>query len=321
MRILILGGTQFIGRHIVEAFLATGHAVSILTRGKTPDELPDSVERIRGDRDEGTTGIEALTNRKWDACIDVSGYTPKQVRASAELLKFSVNRYVFISAVSVYGDPSVRPVLESHPLLPPASETVTEVDGETYGPLKVACEQIVGEIFGDRSAILRPQIVVGPHDLSGRYTYWLNRAGVGDEMLAPGDGSDHVQIIDARDLARFTVGVVEDELSGAYNLAGERLEWREFLRILGAKKLAWVDCKILKSANLTFQELPLFRPENGARSSLMHVSNQKALQAGLTLASQALTALETRNWSDGREPPEGLSSERESELIRISKLR
>ena len=320
MRLLILGGTQFIGRHIVEAFLIAGHTVSILTRGRTADELPDSVERIRGDRDEGYSGIEALRNRNWDACVDVSGYTPKQVRSSAELLKSNVERAIFISAVSAYGDPSIRPVLETHPLMSPASEEVMEINGETYGPLKVACEQIVGEIFGDRSAILRPQIVVGPYDLSGRYSYWLNRAKAGGEMLAPGDGSDHVQFIDARDLAKFTVRVVEDRLSGAYNLAGERLEWREFLQILGAKKLAWVSSEILQNANLTFQELPLFRPEHGERSSLMHVSNQKALLAGLSLTHPALTALDTRNWSGMRDLPQALSSQREAELIRISKL-
>src|SRR5262249_22309556 len=142
MHILTLGGTQFVGRHIVEALLTVGHRVSILTRGHTPDELPAEVERLRGDRDLGTVGLDALAGRSWDACVDVSGYTPRQVRASAELLRDRVKRYVFISAVSVYGDPDIRPARETHPLLPPAAEDVTEIDGETYGPLKVACERI-----------------------------------------------------------------------------------------------------------------------------------------------------------------------------------
>ena len=155
MKVLILGGTQFIGRHIVEELLSAGHAVSILTRGKTPDELPTQVERLRGDRDEGALGLEALTNRSWDVCVDVSGYTPRQVRPSAERLSASVKRYIFVSAVSVYGDPDQCPVLETHPLLSPASEDVTEVNGETYGSLKVTCENIVRQIYTNKSTILR----------------------------------------------------------------------------------------------------------------------------------------------------------------------
>ncbi len=131
MKVLVLGGTQFVGRHIVEALLVAGHTVSILTRGRSPDELPTQVERLRGDRNEGALGLEALTGRSWDACVDVSGYTPQQVRPSVERLRASVKRYVFVSAVSVYGDPDDRPVRETHPLMPPASEVVTEVSGET----------------------------------------------------------------------------------------------------------------------------------------------------------------------------------------------
>ena len=137
MKILILGGTQFIGRHITLAFFAAGHAVSVLTRGLSPDDLPPEVERLHGDRDEGLAGLPALASRTWDACIDVSGYTPRQVRPSAELLRAQVQRYVFISSVSVYGDTRRRPVLETDPLLAAAAEDVTEINGETYGPLKV----------------------------------------------------------------------------------------------------------------------------------------------------------------------------------------
>jgi 2'-hydroxyisoflavone reductase len=129
MRVLILGGTQFVGRHIVEALLAGGHVVNTLTRGQSPDELPAQVERLRGDRDMGALGLEALAGRSWDACVDVSGYTPRQVRPSAERLRVRVRRYVFVSAVSVYGDPDQRPVRESHPRMPPAGEDVTEVEG------------------------------------------------------------------------------------------------------------------------------------------------------------------------------------------------
>jgi len=315
MHILILGGTQFVGRHIVEAFLAAGHTVSVLTRGQTADTLPASVERLRGDRDAPGAGLEALAGRSWDACVDVSGYTPRQVRPSAEYLRDRVHRYVFISAVSAYGDPTERPVRETHPLLPPAAEDVTEIDGDTYGPLKVACERIVQEIYGDRTTLLRPQVVVGPYDPSGRYTYWVDRAARGGEMLAPGDGADHVQVIDARDLARFVVTVVEKDLAGAFNLAGPRITWAEFLQILGAKELVWVNAGILKAAGLTFVELPLFRPEHGPRSSLMDISTERARAAGLTLTDPAITVRATRAWSQDEDLPPALSPEREAELI------
>lgn len=319
MHILILGGTQFIGRHIVETLLAAGHQVTILTRGKSPDELPAQVERLRGDRDEGATGIAALAGRTWDACVDVSGYTAQQVRPSAELLSGSVQRYVYISAVSAYGDPQDRPVFEDHPLMTPAAEEVTEVDGETYGPLKVTCENIVREVYADRSTILRPQIVVGPYDPSGRYTYWLQRAMQGGEMLAPGDGSDHVQVIDVRDLARFVRTVIERNIGGSFNMSGLRLTWAEFMRVLGAEKLVWVPTEILQAAELTFVELPLFRPEHGARSSLMDVSNERARAAGLTLTDPEATARDVRAWLQGQDLPLALTPEREASLIRSAR--
>ncbi|HEY0606787.1 MAG TPA: NAD-dependent epimerase/dehydratase family protein [Herpetosiphonaceae bacterium] len=316
MNILILGGTQFIGRHIVETLLAAGHHITILTRGKSPDELPAQVERLRGDRDEGAAGLAALTGRAWEVCVDVSGYTAQQVRPSAELLSASVRRYVYISAVSVYGDPQDRPVYETHPRMQPADEDVTDVNGETYGRLKVTCENIVQEIYAERATILRPQIVVGPYDPSGRYTYWLQRAMQGDEMLAPGDGSDHVQVIDVRDLARFTQTVIENDIGGIFNMSGPRLTWAEFMRVLGAQNLVWVPAEILQSAGLTFVELPLFRPEHGERSSLMDVSNERAQAAGLTLTDPEATAQAVRVWLQGQDLPLALEPAREAELIR-----
>ncbi|MDQ3397125.1 MAG: NAD-dependent epimerase/dehydratase family protein, partial [Deinococcota bacterium] len=248
MDILILGGTQFVGRHIVEAFLKAGHQVSTLTRGKSKDSLPAQVERLHGDRNEGTEGLKALEGRSWDACVDVSGYTPRQVRASAEGLRDRVGRYVFISTVSVYKEPGRHPVRETDPLLFPAAEDITEVNGETYGPLKVTCETIVQEVYRDRCTILRPQIVAGPFDPTGRYSYWLTRVSRGGEMLAPGDGSDHVQVIDARDLARFTVRVIEEDHAGVFNLAGPRLTWAEFMKVLGAGSPFWVSSERLAEA-------------------------------------------------------------------------
>lgn len=321
MKILILGGTQFVGRHIAEAALAAGHTVSVLNRGHTPDALPAQIERLRGDRDAGVAGLAALAGRTWDACIDASGYTPRQVRASAGALNRCVQRYVFVSAVSVYGDPADRPVRETQPRLPPAADDVAEVDGDTYGPLKVRCEDIVNEHCGERATVLRPQVVVGPHDWIGRYSHWVRRAIQPGTMLAPGDGTDHVQVIDARDLARFALCVIEHDQGGAFNLAGPRFTWGEFIALLGAPDVAWVPVDLLESAGLDFTELPLFRPEHGPRSSLMDVSNARARAAGLTLTPPSVTLADTRAWLSPTAPTPGLSPAREAALIALARDR
>jgi 2'-hydroxyisoflavone reductase len=321
MKILVLGGTQFVGRHIVEAMVDAGHAVSILTRQRSTDELPVQVERLRGDRDDGAAGLEALTGRVWDVCVDVSGYTARQVRASGQKLRQCVGRYVFVSAVSVYGDPTRGPVYETQPRLPPADDDVTEVTGETYGPLKVACENIVQDIYAGRCALLRPQVVAGPHDPIDRFSYWVRRATQGGEMLVPGDGSDYVQFIDVRDVARFTRTVSENALDGSFNLAGPRLTWAEFMTTLRAENVVWVAADIVKAAGLTFVELPLYRPVDGPRSSLMNVSNERAVGFGLTLTDPEATANDVRAWIRGRHTPAALSPQREAALIGMARGR
>lgn len=319
MDVLVLGGTQFVGRHIVEALVATGHRVSILTRGITPDELPTSVERLRGDRDNGLEGLAPLAGRSWQVCIDVSGYTPRQVQVSAKLLRDRVGRYVFISAVRTYGDPQHSPVDEDYPTVPPAASDVVEIDNDTYGPLKVACENTVRDIYGEQATILRPQIVVGPHDPSGRYTHWIQRAALGGEMLAPGDGSDYLQVIDARDLARFVVSVVECPLFGTFNLAGLRITWAEFIELLGVENPIWVPADLLK--DLSPQELPLYRPAGGPYSSLMNVSFERARTVGLSLSNPAATLRDVREWCTGLSLPSGLTLEQEKSLIQQAKAR
>jgi nucleoside-diphosphate-sugar epimerase len=321
MKILALGGTQFVGRHIVEELLRGGHAVSLLNRGVTRDELPGELERLRGDRDEGHAGLSSLAGHAWDACIDVSGLTARQVRASAELLRKNVGRYVYISAISVYGDPGHGPVDESQPRVPPAEENVTEINAETYGPLKVTCENIVQELFDDRCALLRPQIVAGPYDPVDRFSYWVRRAAQGGAMLAPGDGSDYLQTVDAGDLARFTRRVCEAGLAGSFNLAGPRLTWTDFMQILGAKNLVWVPNDIIASSRVTEFELPLYRSAGGRRSSLMHVSNDRAVAAGLTISDPRTTIANVRAWLCSCELAPALSPEREAALIQASRGR
>lgn len=320
MSILVLGGTQFVGRHIVEALLAGGHRVTVLTRGRTPDELPGEVERLRGDRNEGEAGLSALAGRTWDACVDVSGYTPGQVRASAEGLRDAVGRYVFVSTVSVYAEQERHPIREDDPLLPEAAEDVTEVTGETYGPLKVTCERIVRETLGERVTILRPQIVAGPYDPTGRYTYWVDRVAAGGRFLAPGDGSDFVQVVDARDLARFTVRVLEEDTPGVFNLAGPRLTWREFLDVAreatGADATpVWVDAATLETHGVGWRELTMYVPVGGEQGGVMNVSNERAQAAGLTLEGPLTTARDTRAWSAGHPQKVALTREREAEVL------
>jgi 2'-hydroxyisoflavone reductase len=319
MRVLILGGTQFVGRHMAEALASAGHVVSILNRGKTPDDLSIPVERLRGDRDDGPLGLQALSGRSWDACVDVSGYTPRQVRPSAEFLRGRVTRYVYVSTVSVYVESDDRPVRETHPLLAPAAEDVTDVNGETYGPLKVTCESIVEEVYRDRGTILRPQIIAGPHDPTGRYTYWAHRAVRGGEMLMPGDGTDHVQVIDARDLARFTRTLLEDDRGGTFNLAGPRLTREEFGRVLGVSEPVWVGAEILDAHGVTWQELPLFRQERGERGSLMDVNADLARAAGLAWTDPEVTAKDTQAWSAGKETSPPFTPEREATLIQAAR--
>ena len=315
MNILILGGTQFVGRHIVEAFLDSGHKVTVLTRGESKDELPETVERLHGDRNEGAAGLTALEGRAWDACVDVSGYTPRQVRASVEGLKGRVGRYVFVSTVSTYAEPERHPVREDDPLSPPAAEDVTEVSGDTYGPLKVTCENIVHEVYGEHSTVLRPQIVAGPFDHTARYPYWVDRAARGGKVLAPGDGSDFLQVIDARDLARFTVKVVKDGIDGTFNMAGPRISWAEFMNVLGVSNPVWVDGKTLEANSLGFKELPVYIPEHSEQGGLMDVDNARAIAAGLTLTDPAVTARDTREWSKDAALKYALTPQREAEIL------
>jgi 2'-hydroxyisoflavone reductase len=320
MDFLLLGGTQFIGRHIAVELLRSGHRVTIFTRGRTPDDLPPSVERIHGDRNEGLDGIGGLSARSWDACVDVSGYTPRQVRPSVELLESRVSRYLFISTVSVYED-TAAPVRESQRLLPEAPEDVTQVTRETYGRLKVTCERLVRDAFGDRCTILRPQIVAGAHDPTGRHTYWVQRAMQGGDVLAPGDGSDHVQVVDVGDIARFARMALETGTAGIFNMSGPRLTWRSFIEALGIVSAVWVPADLLEAAAVSLAELPLFLPDSSPNSGLMHVSHERAATAGFTVTDAAETIAAVRVWLKDHPVTPPLSSDRERELIRLARDR
>src|SRR5438105_11630272 len=225
MRILILGGTGFIGPSQVQYALKRGHKITVFNRGKThPGELPKEVEQLIGDRN---GQLEALKGKQWDVCIDNPTTLPAWVRDAAQVLKGNVERYIFISTISVYADTSTG-VDENAPLAKyegadPYKETLEAMKAsgyKTYGPLKALSEQETQKWFPEKSLIIRPGLIVGPRDESDRFTYWPVRIDRSGEVLAPGKPSDPVQFIDARDLAEWTIRLVENGVTGVYNAAG-----------------------------------------------------------------------------------------------------
>ena len=227
MKILVLGGTKFLGRAAVEAALERGHDLTLLNRGETNPELFPEVEKLHGDRTEGLSGLDG---RRWDAVVDTSGYFPHVVRRSVETLECSVGRYLFVSSISVYADFSEGPSEDS----PrgelgdmPADEMLPEY--ENYGPLKALCEDAVWDAFGERATIVRPGLIVGPHDPTGRFTYWPHRAARGGELVVPAPPERTVQFVDARDLGRWLVELLERDEGGAFNATRAGVSWEELI--------------------------------------------------------------------------------------------
>ncbi len=216
--ILILGGTGFIGPHMVREALRRGHSVTLFNRGRTNNTLFPDLETIKGDRN---NGLEGLAGRSWDVVIDNSGYVPRHVRDSARLLAPNTSHYLFISTVSVYSD-FTTDADEDAPLATLADESVEQVTGETYGGLKALCEKaVLHEVGADDSTVLRPTYICGPGDHTDRFTWWPVRTSRGGDMIWPGRKTDRVQIIDVRDLANFTIDCVQRKVSGTYVTASE----------------------------------------------------------------------------------------------------
>jgi 2'-hydroxyisoflavone reductase len=221
VRLLVLGGTKFLGRAVVEEALERGHAVTLLTRGETNPELFPDAERLRGDRNGDLTALEG---REWDAVLDTSGYLPRVVRASAELLADHAAHYTFVSSISVYSDFS-EPAGEDDTPLTRLDDTSDEsLEGERYGGFKALCERVVDEVFPGRSALVRPGLIVGPNDPTRRFTYWPKRVAQGGEVLAPGRRGRQVQFVDARDLASWLVDLGERRTDGTFNATGPGAE-------------------------------------------------------------------------------------------------
>lgn len=322
MRLLILGGTVFLGRHLADAALARGHQVTLFNRGRSdPSAFPEA-EHLRGDRD---GGLDALAGRSWDAVIDPSGYVPRVVRQSTELLAPRVDRHVFISTGSVY--PLHGPdKAEGAP-----TEDVTDPDTEDvqahYGALKARCEDAVTELLGDRALHVRAGLIVGPHDRSERFTYWVLRMARGGEALAPGEPDRPVQFIDVRDLAAWILDMTERGTGGTYNVTGAALPMGEVLAACGDATPVWVDDEFLLAHEVgPHVEMPLWIPPS---VGTLILPVERALGAGLRFRPLAETVADTRAWALARpggptpqeaagrvRTPAGMRPEREAELLR-----
>lgn len=311
MKILILGGTLFLGRALTAAALERGHQVTLFNRGRTPGDPLPGVELLNGDRD---GQLDALRGRSWDAAVDTSGYVPRLVRASAELLSGSVERYVFISSVSVYADFS-RPVDESAPLATIPDEWVEEVTGSSYGPLKALSERALEEALPGRALIVRAGLIVGPCDPTVRFSYWTARVARGGEVLAPGDPGTPVQLIDVRDLAEWTVRMIEAGGSGVFNASGRSgLRMGAMLETCRSASgsdahFTWVDEDFLKERGvLPWTHLPLWMPTSIRTHTYFHrIDSDRALAAGLAFRPLTETVRDTLAWqrsTDGQPPPE-----------------
>jgi 2'-hydroxyisoflavone reductase len=324
MKLLILGGTVFLGRHLVHAALARGHELTLFNRGQHNPELYPEVEKLRGDRE---SDLSALAGRRWDAAIDTSGYVPRVVRASARLLAGAVEHYTFISTISVFADTSAVGIDEDAPLATLEDPTTEEYRGPAYGALKALCEQAAAEELPGRVLTIRPGLIVGPHDQSDRFTYWPHRVAQGGEVLAPGRPERAVQIIDARDLAEWNIRMVEERQTGTYNATGpdRTLTMRDVLEtcreVSGSDaRFTWIPDAFLTEAGLgPWLEVPLWIPETPEQAGFFAIDCRRALAMGLSFRPLAETVRDTLAWNGTRDEAAfttaGLKPEREREVL------
>jgi 2'-hydroxyisoflavone reductase len=332
LRILILGGTGFTGPFQVQYALSRGHKVTVFNRGKThPGELPEQVEQLIGDRN---GQLDALTNRKWDVVIDNPTTLPAWVRDAGQVLKGNVERYIFISTISVYANPAngvdERAPLQKYEGPDAFKETLEAMRAsgyKTYGPLKALSEREAEKWFPGKTLIIRPGLIVGPGDETDRFTYWPVRIDRGGEVLAPGKRDDPVQFIDSRDLAEWTIRMAENRETGIYNATGpaEPLTMGNMLdgikRALGAKaNFTWADYDFLKQENVrAWSDMPVWA---GDELGLARTNISRALAQGLTFRPLSDTARDTLAWFKSLPADRqsilhaGVSPEREAEVLR-----
>ena len=332
MKILILGGTRFVGRHLVDVALAHGHAVTLFNRGKTDAMLFPNVEQLRGDR-ANSDDLGQLQGQSWDAVIDTCGYVPNIVQLSAQALKDATAHYTFISTISVYAETRVAGITEDHrlgALSDEAASAITTnegVTGETYSPLKVLCEQAVLQAFPNTALIIRPGLIVGPNDLTDRFTYWPQRVAQGGAVVAPGSPDWVTQVIDVRDLAEWTMHMIEAQQVGIYQTTGpeRELTFGELL-ITCAKashakpEFVWVDEQWLLDQKVApWSDLPLWIPTSDPDYvGFSRMNCGKAIAMGLRFRPLEQTVRDTLAWHGTRGQVElkaGLKPERETELL------
>jgi 2'-hydroxyisoflavone reductase len=347
MKLLILGGTRFVGRNLATAALAREAEITLFNRGKHRGQhssaaLPN-VETIYGDRN---SDLAKLQGRRWDAVIDTCGYLPRTVRASAEILSQSVDAYVFISSVSVYADVSVLGIDETAPTKALTSEQLDQANaidssgqasavtyGKMYGGLKALCEQAAEEVLPDRVLTIRPALIVGPYDYTDRFTYWVQRIALGNEageVLAPGRPDRCVQFIDVRDLAEWTVRMIERKETGVYNANSLPNNFTMEGVLEECKTVSdsdacftWVSEEFLMREKVApWSEMPLWMPEEGAPhlKGFMFISCNKAVGAGLSFRPLNDTIKDILSWREtnrlNEELKAGIDTDKEQRLLR-----
>lgn len=314
LRILMLGGTGFLGPIIVNHALARGHEVTLFNRGQRDEMFPD-LEQLRGDRYE-ENALDPLKGRTWDVAIDTWTYLPHIVRRSAEALRDSVSNYIVVSTISVYGDRGTIDMDEDAPLATMPAETADSIRhnrdiGAHYGALKALCEQTVAEVMGGRSCNIRPGLIVGPRDSSDRWTWWPWRIRKGGEVIGPGSPDHYTQIIDVRDCGEFCVTAAEASLRGSYNCItpARMLTMGAMLDDCRAEcgsdaRFTWIDDEFLTSHGVTpWGHLPAWIPPRGNYAGFGQMSTERAVKAGLTFRTIRDTARATLDWLDTL-PPE-----------------
>lgn len=321
MKILVLGGTHFLGRHVVQSALQSGHQVSTFNRGKTAPGLFPEVEELYGDR-EGA--LDILRGRNWDVVIDTSGHTPRVVRASAELLRPLVGRYVFVSSISVYANFDREGIDESYPVAQMEGAAIEDA-AAVYGPLKALAEAALRAVYGNDALIVRPGLIVGPHDPTDRFTYWVHRFGRGGDVLMPGSPDRQVQFIDARDVAEWMIGAATSGVAGVYNVTGPArpLTMGQFAAALqsamgDAGRPVWVAEEFLAKHQVAeWTELPLWISEAVGWPGFLTVNIDQALGRGLTFRPLIETIRDTHRWNRRRTEPmkAGMASDRERALL------
>jgi 2'-hydroxyisoflavone reductase len=335
LSLLFLGGTGFLGPATVEKALARGYTVTLFNRGKTnPDLFPD-VEKLKGDRHDDES-LKVLEGRTWDAVIDTSAYVPAHVEASAGLLAPNVRQYVLLSSVSVYADHGIPHADENAAVVELTDEVVATMKTireslAHYGGMKARCERAAEAALPGRTTNIRPGLIVGPLDRSDRFTYWAVRVARGGEVLAPGDGTDPVQLIDVRDLAEWILHCIEYVITGVFNAISPAGRFTMAEMLYGIKsafvtdaRFTWVDAEFLETQGVNaWTHMPVWIPAVDEYAGFHLASTEKAVAAGLKFRPLADTARDTVAWHNEARPADyefgngraGISSQREAEVL------